>query len=164
MKSICTLAVLWIFAACSSTRPTTMTSTGANQAMAEPADSIVYYKTTFDVEQKDYLPQMLGTWVVQTMQRQTKLPEETLNVSFRLNEDKTYVIGTSCGEVKGTYSVKGVSIKFIDAAYNRNNCAGTEQLDEMVRLLTNTVSMYTVNGNMLFLKDNSSNNLFRITR
>ena len=163
MKYFCTLAVL-VLAACTTTKKTTLTSNGSNQALSEPADSIVYYKTTFEAEQKDYLPFMLGNWVVQTMQRQAKLPEETLNISLQLNEDRTFVARTGCGDMKGTYTVKGVSIKFHHIDFNRSNCANSEQLDEMVRLLTYTVSMYTVNGNMLTLKDNSSNNIFRATR
>src|ERR1043165_932723 len=116
MKHICTFAVL-LLAACTSTKKTTLVTTNSNQAYVttKDADSIIYYKTSIEFEQKDYLAQMLGSWNVHTMQRQTKLPEEALNVSLQLNEDKTFVAKTTCGEMKGTYSVKGVSIKFNDA-------------------------------------------------
>lgn len=161
MKHFCTLAVL-ILAACTTTKKTSLTSTSSNQAFEDVADSIVYYKTTFEADQKDYLHMMLGNWTIHSMQRQVKLPEETLNIPLQLNADKTFVIKTTCGDMKGTFAVKGVSIKFNDVSHI--NCANSEQLNEMIRLLTNTVSMYTVNGNMLSLKDNSSNNVFRASR
>lgn len=107
---------------------------------------------------------MLGQWVVQTMQRQTKLPEETLNISLQLNEDRTFVAATPCGELKGMYSVKGTSIKFKSSSFQHISCTNAEQLDAMAHLLANNVSLYYVNGNMLFLRDNSGNNIFRVTR
>lgn len=127
-------------------------------------DSIAYAQLTFVANQKDDLPMMLGSWLVHTMQRQAALPEETLYIPLQLNRDRTFVVSTSCGEMKGTYAVKGTSIKFRDAGYDRGNCKDKEQLDAMVQLLTNTVSLYAYNGNMLFLKDNSGNNVFRATR
>jgi heat shock protein HslJ len=164
MKSLHTLAVLVVLAACSSPQKTTLNSTASHQASAAPADSIIYYRTSYDVQQKDYLPMMLGQWVVQTMQRQTKLPEETLNISLQLNEDRTFVAATPCGELKGMYSVKGTSIKFKSSSFQHISCTNAEQLDAMAHLLANNVSLYYVNGNMLFLRDNSGNNIFRVTR
>lgn len=119
---------------------------------------------TFVADQKDYLPMMLGNWLLHTMQRQATLPEETLNLSLQLNPDHSFALSTACGEMKGSYSVKGVSIRFTTTDKIRSSCENAGQLNEMERLLTNTVSLYTVNGNMLFLKDNSGNNVFRVTR
>ena len=121
-------------------------------------------KLTFEADQKDYLPQMLGNCVIHFMKRQARLPEETLNITIQLNENKAFVANTACGDLTGHYSVKGMSIKFRDLRYNRDRCGSVEQLDEMERLLTQSVSLCTVNGNMLFQKDNSGNNVFRVTR
>ena len=107
---------------------------------------------------------MLGSWLLHTMQRQSALLEETLYITLQLNEDKTCVAATSCGEMKGRYAVKGMSIKFHDLVYNSSNCPDKKQWDEMAHLLTKNVSLYAYNGNMLFLKDNSGNNVFRATR
>ena len=164
MKSLCTLAVLCMAIACSTPRATTFNHTSSHQALSEQADSTTYARLTFVADQKDYLPMMLGPWLVHTMRRQTTLPEETLNLPLHLNGDQTFVASTSCGDIRGKYSVKGVSIRFLDVSYSPENCSNTAQFDEMVRLLTNTVSLYAVNGNMLFLKDNSGNNVFRATR
>ena len=163
MKSFLVSAVL-LLAACSSTRQTTVHSDGTYQAKTEAPNGISFAKMTFVADQKDYLPQLQGQWLIHTMQRQAQLPEETLNLALRLHGDKTFVAATACGDISGTYSVKGVSIRFGDVRYDNTVCENKEKLDEMVRLLTQSVSLYTVNGNMLFLKDNSGNNVFRVTR
>ncbi|HET7897904.1 MAG TPA: META domain-containing protein [Flavisolibacter sp.] len=151
-------------ASCTTSEKSTLSSSGDYQAMALSPDTITGAKLTFVADQKDYLPMMLGTWLVHAMHRQPAMPEETLYISLQLNEDRTFTAATACGEMKGRYTVKGVSIKFHDAEYNRQKCDDTNQLDEMVRLLSHSVSLYAYNGNMLFLKDNSGNNVFRATR
>lgn len=164
MKQVFALAVLFSMAACSPTEPTTLVSTSNNQALKSKTDSVAYAQLTFVADQKNNMPMMLGSWLVHTMQRQSALPEESLYIPLQLNEDQTFTVSTPCGEMKGTYTIKGVSIKFKDAGFNHSNCTSTEKLDEMVRLLTKSVSLYAYNGNMLFLKDNSGNNVFRATR
>ena len=163
MKFIFSLAVL-LLAACSPSRQTAMTSEGSYVAKQEPANGATYAKMTFVADQRDYFAQLQGEWLIHTMQRQAQLPEETLNLALLLFEDRTFVAPSVCGEIRGKYSVKGVSIRFEDVSWNSSTCDKKEQIEEMIRLLTKNVSLYTVNGNMLFLKDNSGNNVFRVTR
>lgn len=163
MKSIYLLLFVFL-AACTSTRQTAITSDGTYQARQTPADGVEYAKFTFVADQKDFFTKLQGQWLIHTMQRQAQLPEETLNLALHLYEDRTFVSPTACGDITGTYSVKGVSIRFGDVAYNSTACEQQEKIKEMIRLLKQNVSLYTVNGNMLFLKDNSGNNVFRITR
>jgi len=164
MKSLCSFILLCLSAACSPSEKTTLSHSGNYQALATDADSAAAANISYVANQKNYLPMMLGTWLLHTMQRQAVLPEETLYISLHLNEDQTCVVSTSCGEMKGRYTVKGMSIKFQNLSYNQHDCSDKEQLDQMARLLTKKVSLYAYNGNMLFLKDNSGNNVFRATR
>lgn len=164
MKRIPAFAALLLFVACSPSRPTTMTSSGTHQAKAEEVAPVSYAKLTFVADQKDYFPQLKGQWLIHTMQRQVRLPEETLNLALHLFDNKTFRAASGCGDIKGNYSVKGVSIRFGEVVHDNPSCENKEQVDEMIRLLTQNVSLYVVNGNMLFLKDNSGNNVFRITR
>lgn len=164
MKRITAFAALLLFVACSSSRSITMTASGTHQAKAEPAAPVSFAKLTFVADQKDYFPQLQGQWLIHTMQRQVRLPEESLNLALHLFDNKTFLAASSCGDIKGIYSVKGVSIRFGEVAYDNTSCENKEQVAEMIRLLTQNVSLYAVNGNMLFLKDNSGNNVFRITR
>jgi heat shock protein HslJ len=160
-RSMPFLAMIIFLGSCSSPKETTMTTTSSSQAL-EPADSIVYVKAPLEFEQKDFLPQMLGNWSLNSMQRQTKLPLETLqNITFTLNTGGTFNANTGCGTLSGNYTVKGVSIKFNNINSSLANCSNTDQLNEMVRLLQNTVSMYTVDGNEMTFRDNSSNIIFQ---
>ena len=162
MRNILPLITLAILVSCSAPKEstTTYTTTSINQAM-EPADSIVYYKTTIDFEQKDMLPQMLGDWSLASMQRQARLPLETLNsVSISLKPGGVIHANSSCGSFNGNYSVKGMSVKFSNLKSSWSNCSNTEQMNEMLRLLQNTVSMYTIEGNTMTFRDNSSNIVF----
>lgn len=164
MKRITAFAALLLFVACSPSRPTTMTSSGIHQAKAGEAAPVTFAKLTFVADQKDYFSQLQGQWLIHTMQRQVRLPEETLNLALHLFDNKTFLAVSSCGDIKGNYSVKGVSIRFGEVAFENTSCENKEQVAEMIKLLTQNVSLYAVNGNMLFLKDNSGNNVFRITR
>jgi heat shock protein HslJ len=167
MKRYFPFVSILLLAACSTpsqTTQTTISSTSSSQAL-EPEDSVVVVKMPIEFEQKDLLPQLLGSWGVQSMQRQTKLPLENLsNISLNLQSGGAFTANTNCGPLSGSYSVKGMSIKFNDVRSSWNNCGNTEQLNEMVRLLQKTVSMYTVEGNSMTLRDNSSNVIFRANR
>lgn len=164
MKHLSTLAVLWLLTACSTQEKNTLSSTSNNQAKAVPVEAESASKLSFVAHQKNDMPVMLGAWLVHTMQRQIAMPEETLYLSLHLNNDQTYSINTPCGDMKGQFMVKGMSIKFLNATYDANRCGDTEKLDEMARLLKHSVSLYAFNGNMLFLKDGAGNNVFRATR
>ncbi|HEV7331261.1 MAG TPA: META domain-containing protein [Flavisolibacter sp.] len=164
MKPLFSILLLLVLAACSSTRQTTLSSSSTNQAMAGNDDQVAYVKTTDKVNQQSEMADLLGTWYMHTMKRQEALPEETLNLYMNLNNDQSFVANTTCGQLKGQYALTGMSIRFSKVSYNRNECGNAVQLDEMVRLLTDVVSQYSFNGNMLFLKDNAGNTVFRVTR
>jgi heat shock protein HslJ len=126
---------------------------------------VEYYETDFEARQKDYLNLLMGDWTVSTMQRQARLGIENLNnTSLKLNPDKTFAITSGCSHITGNYSVKGTSIKFNNAVSNNNGCTTTEQENELMRLLTNTVSAYTVSSNSLLLRDGSTNIVFKAGR
>ncbi|MBB1284970.1 META domain-containing protein [Flavisolibacter sp. BT320] len=164
MKSLFSLYLLLVLAACSTNRQTTMSSSTANQAMAGSDDGLAYATATEKEGQQAGNAALLGTWYVHTMKREEAMPEETLNLYMNLNEDKTFVTNTTCGQIKGVYALKGMHITFSKVNYSRNECGNATQLDEMVRLLANVVNQYSFNGNMLFLKDDAGNNVFRVTR
>lgn len=149
--------------ACSPSRSTTTTQTTESENAALGGDKIEYYETEYEVRQKDYLAQLAGEWTVNTMQRQSMLPVENLSdISIRLNSDKTFEAGLSCGTLTGTYSLKGTSIKFLTDG--NADCSNNEQMSELVKLLTQRVSAYTVENRSLLLRDGSSNIIFRASK
>ena len=128
----------------------------------DTSTKVEYYETDFEARQKDYLNLLMGDWTISTMQRQARLNSENLNnVALSLNADKTFRIATACSTISGTYSVKGTSIRFNTIVSASNGCGTTEQESELVRLLGQTVSAYTVNSNSLLLRDGTSNIVFR---
>jgi heat shock protein HslJ len=166
MKLYLPLAAALFLAACSPPKQsTTIVTRTSNQAMTEPADSVIFVKSEIEIEQKDKLPQILGGWTLVSMQRQTKLPLENLSdVTIKLNPGGQFTANTSCGTLNGQYTVKGMSIKFNNVSTTWNACNNSDQVNEMVRLLQNTVSMYTVEGNVMTWRDNSSNIVFQARR
>ena len=164
MKKIVSLLpflMVILLVSCSTERKTT---TVVTETSGQAKDDVIieYYETDFEVRQKDYVNQLIGTWKINTMQRQARLPQEDLKgVSFTLNSDKTFSVSTACGDVKGDYVVKGTSIKFNNVTSATADCASAEQVNELVRLLSNTVSAYTVADNSLWLRDGSTNIVFR---
>lgn len=164
MKSFFSILLLLALGACSSTRQTTLSSSSANQAMAVSDEPISFAKTTSEGDQQANIAALQGSWYVHTMKRLEEMPEETLNLYINLNEDESFVVNTTCGQIKGQYALKGINMTFGKLSYNRNECGNAAQLDEMVRLLADVVTQYSFNGNMLFLKDKAGNNVFRITR
>ena len=162
MKKICTIILILfttVFVSCSSQKA--VVTSQSNEAYK--ADSIEYYLTEFEVRQKDYLEKLTGTWNITSMQRQARVPQEALSdVSLVLNNDKSFKANTSCGSISGTYSLKGTSIKFQNI--NHSTDCTSEQVNELVRLLQNTVSAYTVDNGSLWLRDGSTNIIFRATR
>lgn len=164
MKKIVSLLpflMVMMLVSCSTERKTT---TVVTETSGQAKDDVIieYYETDFEVRQKDYVSQLIGSWKINSMQRQARLPQEDLNdVSIALNADKTFTVSTACGDVKGDYVVKGTSIKFNNVQSAATNCANAEQVSELVRLLSNTVSAYTVADNSLWLRDGSTNIVFR---
>jgi hypothetical protein len=97
------------------------------------------------------------------MQRQSMLPVESLsNISMRLNADRSFEAALSCGILNGTYSLKGTSIKFF--TNSSSDCNGNEQMTELIKLLTQTVSAYSVDNKTLLLRDGASNVIFRASK
>lgn len=160
--SLLLACTVWLVA-CSPSKTTTTTRTTESENAALSDDKIEYYETEFEVRQKDYLAQLAGSWTVNTMQRQSMMPVENLSeISLTLNADKTFEAGLSCGVLSGTYSLKGTSIKFLTSG--NEQCNNNPQMSELVRLLTQTVSAYTVDNKTLLLRDGSSNVIFRASK
>lgn len=164
MKLLCALFLVCLLAACSPARKTTLTSTGENRAKAELVEDVAQTKSSPAEDHRDRNLQMLGTWVLHTMQRQPSQTEETLNISLQLKSNKTFVAETACGEIKGNYRINDEGIRFRKATFTPENCGSQEQLDAVVSSLMHRVSRYSKNGNMLFLKDKEGNNVFRVVR
>ncbi len=149
------------FGACSTPQTTTATKTTESDNAAMSSDKVEFYETEYEVRQKDYLEQLSGNWNFQTMQ--ARLPQEDLSgITLRLNADKTFDAGLNCGKVTGSYILKGTAIKFSNVS--ASDCGSDEKMGELLRLLTQTVSAYTVDHNSLLLRDGSSNIIFRAAK
>lgn len=126
---------------------------------------IEFYDVEIGVNQKNYMEQLAGNWVVDTMHRQARaIPEALHNTTLSFDTDSTFSGSTGCNKVTGAFRLKGTSIKFLTINSTKMAC---EQLDREItlqRLLTHTVSAYTVDGDVLLLRDGSSNVVFRAHR
>ena len=166
MKSTYTVlaaAILFLSACTSQKKATTLRVEQSSSAFA--VDSIGYYETEYEARQYNDLGLLVGSWNLDKMQRQARLPEESLGAAtFSLGNDGRFRISTTCGYVTGDYILKGRSIKFSNASSEWYDCADKEQASELVRLLNNTVSAYTVSGDQLLLRDGASNIVFSATR
>jgi heat shock protein HslJ len=165
-KTMKALSFLVAAAFCLSCSPQKQTTTSnlksTNNSFAK--DSIEYYETEFEVRQRNYLNQLqAATWNVISMQRQAKLDLENLNnYSLVFNRDMSFRLTTVCNAITGTYEIKGTGIKFNNiVSANTASCANQNQEDELVRLLRERVSAYTVDGKTLLLRDNATNVVFR---
>lgn len=147
--------------ACTSTR-----TTQKNNAEAKlEKDSVEYYDAEVQIRQKDFTNALSGNWVVNTMKRQARIDEETLtNVSLQMNRDGTFTGKGGCNNIRGTYVLKGSSIKFSNIISTKMACANLEQETAFLQLLEGTVSAFSVTGNQLLLRDGSSNILFMATK
>lgn len=149
-----------IFLACSPQKHTTaMRSTNTGFAK----DSVEYYLTDIETRQKNYLTQLQKTWSLVSMQRQAKVAIENLNShTLVFNQDMSFRLTTSCSTIIGDYEVKGTGIKFKNIASTKNaNCNNQNQEDELLRLLQDRVSAYTIENRNLLLRDNATNIVFR---
>lgn len=164
MKNILTVAALLLLAACSTQHKTTSNRLESTSS-AFAKDSIEYYETDYDTRQYNDLALLVGNWNLNTMQRQQKLAQENLNsAAISLGNDGKFKLTTSCGYISGDYVLKGRSIKFSNGSADFFNCPNMEQASELVRLLTNTVSAYTVSSNSLYLRDGASNIVFTASK
>ena len=138
------------------------------KAAKEPvvvADSIEFYEVEIGVNQKNYMAQLAGGWVIDTMRTQARaLPEALSGVVISFDSDSTFSGNTGCNKVNGNFRLKGTSIKFLTLNSTKMACEGMESEASLQRLLTGTVSAYTVENDVLLLRDGSSNVVFRAHR
>lgn len=128
-------------------------------------DSVVYYEVEIGVNQKNYIEWLAGSWSVDTMRRQARaVPEVLSNVALSFTTDSTYSGNIGCSTVSGTYKLKGTGIKFLTFHSTKEACTQQDQQAAFQRLLTQTVSAYTIDGDVLLLRDGSSNVVFRAHR
>lgn len=128
-------------------------------------DSIVYYEVEIGVNQKNYMDLLVGNWLIDTMRRQARaVPEALSNVSLKFDTDSTFSGSSGCIILNGTYRLKGTSIKFLSVNPASTACQPSDQEAALQRLLTQTVSAYTVDSDALLLRDGSSNVVFKAHR
>ena len=140
---------------------TTRTTQKSNDEAKMEKDSVEFYDAEVQIKQKDFTNALAGNWMVTTMKRQARLDEETLtNVALQFNTDGTFTGKGGCNNIRGTYVLKGSSIKFSNIASTKMACAVMEQETAFLQLLEGTVSAFSVTGNQLLLRDGSSNILF----
>lgn len=126
---------------------------------------IEYYEVEIGSNQKNYMEQLAGSWVIDTMHRQARaVPEALSNVTLSFDTDSTFSGSTGCNNVTGSFRLKGTSIKFKTINATKRACEQPEEEMTLQRLLMQTVSAYTVDGNVLLLRDGSSNVIFRAHR
>lgn len=131
----------------------------------EPKDSIEFFETDFKVKQKSYKKEMQGKWTVATMRRQQKAELENLTgVTIDFGADTAFSGKAPCNRMGGVYTLKGTSIKFSKIFSTKMACDKLEQESAFLKLLEETVSAYSVDGNRLLLRDGSSNIVFELTR
>lgn len=133
--------------------------------VASDTIKVEYYEVEIGVNQKNYKEQLAGHWSIDTMHRQARaVPEALSNVTLNFDTDSTFSGNTGCNNVTGTFRLKGTSIKFLVVNSTKRACEHLEQEAALQRLLVQTVSAYTVEGNVLLLRDGSSNVVFRAHR
>jgi heat shock protein HslJ len=87
-------------------------------------------------------------------------PDHLQAITLTLNGDSTFAGQASCNKIWGRFSIKGTSIKFNDIASTKTTCNKQEEENQILQLLQNTVSNYTVTKSTLWLRDGSSNIVF----
>ena len=149
------------FASCTSQKKTGYSATSVDTNNALIKDSIEYYETEFEVRQKNYGEWLIGSWQIDTMHRQVRLPGEVLSgVYLKFNTDSSFNGMAGCNHVSGKYILKGTSIRFSNIISTKMACDKLEQESAMLQLLENTVSAYTVDNKSLLLRDGASNIVF----
>jgi heat shock protein HslJ len=128
-------------------------------------DSIEFYETEFEARQKNYLDVLVGSWNIDTMHRQARLPGEQLrNVYITFNNNNTFSGNAGCNRISGRFILKGTSIKFENIISTEMACPKIEEEIAFLKLLQGTVSAYTVTQNTLWLRDGASNVVFHASR
>lgn len=151
------------FSACSAQKKAGQAGRASEDSLVK--DSIVFYETNIEARQKNYMEQLIGSWTIDTMQRQAMMPGETLkNVYLVFNKDNAFTGNAGCNRISGKYTLKGTSIKFSDIISTKMACPELEKETALLQLMQQTVSAYTVHGNILLLRDGSSNIVFHASR
>ena len=128
-------------------------------------DSIEYYEVEIEGRQKNYKELLMGNWSIDTMRQQARaVPDGLVSMFLNFQTDSTFSLRLSCNQLQGTYRLKGTSIKFMDINMVKTDCRETEQEFMVKKLLTQTVSAYTVENDILLLRDGSSNVIFKASR
>lgn len=160
MKRIYLIVCIYLLA-CSPQKQTTAFRS-INRSLAK--DSVEYYETNFEVRQKNYIDQIQGQWQLVSMQQQAKLDIETLDhFKLTITKDMKFILSAPCGSINGTYDVKGTGLKFNNLVSSGQTC-NSDQWTELMQLLEQRISAYTVTDKELLLRDNATNIVFRAIR
>jgi heat shock protein HslJ len=124
-------------------------------------DSVVFYDANIKTKQKSYKKEMVGTWNVISMRRQSKAELETLqNVKLTFGADSSFSGKAPCNNMGGVYTLKGTSIQFSKVYATKMACDRLEIEGAFLQLLENRIANYAVDGNKLNLLDVSGNIVF----
>lgn len=156
-----TLSLFVLITSCSSQKKSSTKDTSTQYIK----DSIEFYETDYEIRQKSFMKEMVGTWNINVMKRQSQMePEDLSNVFITINPDSTFNGKAACNNISGKYSLKGTSIKFGPIISTKMACDKLDQEIAMLRLLEETVSAFTVKSNTLLLRDGASNIVFEGSR
>jgi heat shock protein HslJ len=159
------IALLFFCWACSTQKPAGRSQIIVRGDTSFVKDSIEFYPENIGTSQKNYMEKLVGSWTVDTMHRQAKMEAETLsNVFLSFKEDNTFTGSGGCNRISGSFILKGTSIKFSNIISTKMACDRLEQEGAFLKLLQETVSAYTVDNNVLWLRDGASNIVFHASR
>ncbi len=123
-------------------------------------DSIVYYETEVGYIMPDLSQKFKGRWNINVMRRQARAVPDTLTGSYlEFNEDTLFTAYVGCNILKGTYIIKGPTIKFNVTDTLLTTCSN--EIEEwFIKLIEDRVSYFGVDEKILFLKDVAFNIVF----
>ena len=123
-------------------------------------DSIVYYETEVGYIMPDLSKDFKGKWKINVMRRQARATPDSLENSYiEFNEDTLFTAYVGCNKIKGTYIIKGPTIKFNVTDSLLITCAN-EIEGWFIKLIESRVSYFGVDEKILFLKDVAFNIIF----
>jgi heat shock protein HslJ len=128
-------------------------------------DSVEYYNAEIGTIQKSYKKELQGKWNITVMHRQQKaIPDKLTDVSITFNPDSTFTGKAPCNTFGGIYTLKGTSVRFSKIISTMMACPQMEQETELLKLLEQTVSAYSVSEKQLYLRDGAVNNVFECAK
>ena len=127
-------------------------------------DSIVYYETEVGYIMPDLSQKFKGKWTINVMRRQARAVPDTMEKSYlEFNEDTLFTAYVGCNTLKGTYIIKGPTIKFTITDSLTETC--TNDLEKwFIKLIEDRVSYFGVDEKILYLKDVAFNIVFDCVR